>query len=550
MLQSVLLAALLASSCFVHAAFELGIGDDDDLTNFVTRPEIKAPRFNVTVYESGSLAPGYWFIAPYAKLAQEYFPSKYYQPCQTGPAIYDTSGELIWSGACAFRNNNTCDFRVYRNGDEDALSAVFCAYSHGPIRHGIVLDASYNAIQNITAPQETPDFNMHELNIIDNGKSALHFMDRSEYVDVSELGIDGVKQGWILDTGFREMDLKTGKTTFEWWASKHVAVSESSVKVERLENPYPLSWNWFHGNSINKNSGGDYLVSSRFTDCIYKISGKNGEILWRFGGQRSTFKLDGFNFSRQHDAQWVSHNDNTEVVSFLDNASDMDDETSSYSSALIVELDKISKTARVVQRIERPDHQLSRLRGNFQHLPNGNLLVGWSDNSYISEHAADGRLLTEAHFTTDRFFTYRSYKFEFAGKPTEPPVLKAFAFGSSSAKATTVCYVSWNGATEVSFWRFFSMDPISQRPVLRGEIRRSGFETSFHDDGYQEMIYVEAIDSVGSVLAKSEVFEVQRPRHWTNVHSSSGGSLVDVVIRTLPLCRYMCAGAQLLRSAV
>lgn len=97
---------------------------------------------------------------------------------------------------------------------------------------------------NITGPEETPDFNMHELNVIDDGSSALHFMDRSEYVEVSELGIDGIKQGWILDTGIREMDVKTGKTKFEWWASKHVAVSESSVKVDRLENPYPLSWNW------------------------------------------------------------------------------------------------------------------------------------------------------------------------------------------------------------------------------------------------------------------------------------------------------------------
>lgn len=143
-----------------------------------------------------------------------------------------------------FSNNNTCDFRVFRYGDEDALSAVFCAYSHGPIRHGIVLDASYTAVRNVTGPEETPDFNMHELNVIDDGRSALHFMDRSEYMEVSELGIDGVKQGWILDTGFREMDVKTGETKFEWWASKHVGVSESTVKVDRLENPYPLSWNW------------------------------------------------------------------------------------------------------------------------------------------------------------------------------------------------------------------------------------------------------------------------------------------------------------------
>lgn len=121
MLQSLVVAALLASSRCVLADFELGIGDDSDLTTFVTvcttpwsldlrfakqryqRPEIKAPRFNVTIYDPESLAPGYWFVAPYAKLAQEYFPSKYYQPCQTGPAIYDGSGVCMFLFVKALR---------------------------------------------------------------------------------------------------------------------------------------------------------------------------------------------------------------------------------------------------------------------------------------------------------------------------------------------------------------------------------------------------------------------------------------------------------------
>jgi hypothetical protein len=96
----------------VLGAFELGLGDDQDLTSFVTvrettrtaivfswlttyiiqRPEIRAPKFDVTVYEPEKLAPGYWFIAPYAKLAQEYFPSRVLQPCQIGPSIYDGNG--------------------------------------------------------------------------------------------------------------------------------------------------------------------------------------------------------------------------------------------------------------------------------------------------------------------------------------------------------------------------------------------------------------------------------------------------------------------------
>ena len=427
------------------------------------------------------------------------------------------------------KNNNTCDFRVYQDQGEDALSAVLCAYGHGPIRHGILLDSSYNITGNVTAPEANPDFNMHELNVLDNGRTALHLMDRSVRVDVAELDLDGMKEGWILDTGFRELNVATGETEFEWWASEHVSVSESKVKAQDLDQPYPFSWNWFHGNSINKNEDGDYLLSSRFADCIYKISGKDGAILWRLGGVKSSFNLDGFNFSRQHDAQWLDSNGGNEVISFLDNASDLDTQTSSFSSALIVELDKTTMTAHLRQRFERPDRKLSRLRGNFQHLPTGNFFATWSDNAVISEHDAKGCLLMEAHFQSERFVTYRAYTFEFKGSPNEPPVLKAFAFGADRATSTTVYYVSWNGATEVAKWRFFSKGESSRDQIFRGDTQRTGFETTFHTRGYYERVFAEAIDADGSVLGTTDYCTVTPPGHWKPAGDTdkSDSALID-----------------------
>jgi hypothetical protein len=75
-----------------RAAYDLGFGDDSDLFSFVTRPEFKLPRFNVTVYDANAVTPGYWFLAPYAKIYQEDQPTRYYQACQTGPSIYDGAG--------------------------------------------------------------------------------------------------------------------------------------------------------------------------------------------------------------------------------------------------------------------------------------------------------------------------------------------------------------------------------------------------------------------------------------------------------------------------
>jgi hypothetical protein len=76
-----------------------------------------------------------------------------------------------------------------------------------------------------------------------------------------------------------------------------------------------------HTNSIDKDQEGNYLISMRYTSTIYKISGKDGSIIWRLGGKLSDFKTD-FNFSSQHDAKFYSQNSSMTVISFLDNASD------------------------------------------------------------------------------------------------------------------------------------------------------------------------------------------------------------------------------------
>lgn len=79
------------------------------------------------------------------------------------------------------------------------------------------------------------------------------------------------------------------------------------------------------------------------------------------------------------------------------------------------------------QRIS-PDGKRSDKRGNFQLLQNGNAFVGWSDNGYMSEHSPGGRVLMEAQFASKRFVTYRSYKFNFTGRPAELPALRGFVY--------------------------------------------------------------------------------------------------------------------------
>lgn len=75
-----------------------------------------------------------------------------------------------------------------------------------------------------------------------------------------------------------------------------------------------------HLDSADRFLNGDYLLSIRFTNTVYKVSRQDGRILWRLDGSVSDYAQD-FNFSGQHDGRIVSQNDSVTVISIFDTAS-------------------------------------------------------------------------------------------------------------------------------------------------------------------------------------------------------------------------------------
>jgi hypothetical protein len=58
-------------------------------------------------------------------------------------------------------------------------------------------------------------------------------------------------------------------------------------------------------NSIQKDSAGNYLISTRHYSTIFYLS-PAGEILWELGGRNSSFQMgEGIEFFWQHDARWI-----------------------------------------------------------------------------------------------------------------------------------------------------------------------------------------------------------------------------------------------------
>ncbi|KAK5163562.1 uncharacterized protein LTR77_010511 [Saxophila tyrrhenica] len=511
------MAPLAAFTCLLlsFAILSPAQADDDDAYHwlddshkFITRPDIEAPRFNVTIYERRRVSLGYWFVPSYDFLDQSFQNGGRW----TAPHIFDGSGELIWSGSYLSRQYDAFDFRLSNVLGETMLSFL---YPHN--RSAILLDTSYNVRYSVPVAEEGQSVDMHEFHIVENGTKALFFYDQRRNVTQEQSRAIGWMNGncTVNDNLFHELDVANDfQPTFTWSSAEHVGLYESSKVENSLQERCSDFWDFIHVNSLDKFPDGSYLMSSRHTDTIYKIA-PDGNIVWRLGGSMSDFRA-GFKFARQHNARIISSNETHTILSFFDNATKtpMRAPTSDSSRGVIVELHTQTQpmTAKLVQQFPHPDGpgNYCVARANVQVLPNGNVWICWVDGLLSTEYTPDGTLIMKTRVKQDWLKSYRTYKFSFVGKPTEPPNVHSHAIGSDEeGTTTTLVHVSWNGATEVTTWNLYKTDDVgnidSPKPVTA--VPKMGFETALSYKGFASYVVAEALDRRGAVLGRSEVIK-------------------------------------------
>ena len=298
-----------------------------------------------------------------------------------------------------------------------------------------------------------------------------------------------------------------------------------------------------HANSVDKTPEGDYLYSARHCDTIYKISGKDGSIIWRLGGVKSDFPKEGeMVFSRQHDIRYRGQNATHLLVSMLDNAKGIDSQppTWDFSRGLLIAIDEKNRKATVERHYDYPygSGGYAPRRGNYQLLPNGNVFMGWSERAVQSEHTPDGELVWEAVLQSDWLGAYRNYKFDgFVGRPVEPPVAHSRAYGADHA-TTTVVHVSWNGATEVVTWNMYRTSADGETKLLAATADKLGFETVLSYGGYASFIVIDAINKKGEIIGKTDVVKtytdtnvtaeaVAEEEHWLEDLNKSKATMMS-----------------------
>jgi hypothetical protein len=443
---------------------------DDGVQRFRSRPDLRPPAITVETATERA-APGMVFVAPKRGATQQ------------GPMILDRAGELVWFKPLP-GDEQAFDFRAQTYAGEPVLTwwqGRMATYRGAGV--GRIVDAGYRPVATVRAGNGY-DLDAHEVALTPAG-TALVVSYTTVPWDLSKLG--GRRDALLDDNVIQEIDVKTGAVLFEWHALGTIGLGESYRPAPKQRGKVHDP---FHVNSIALDRDGNFIVSARHTNTIYKIDRRSGEVIWRLGGKQSTFEMrPGTTFKLQHDARPGPGN----TITLFDNVAEDLPARGRSSRGVRIALDEEHHTATLVEQFKRPEGLLSPTQGSMQPLDHGGAFVGWGGlQPYFTEFDDQGGTVFDAHFAAAGVESYRAYLLPWKADPRGAPSVVA-----DDDSAGTKLRVSWNGATGVSSWR------VRTRHGEPKTAARTGFETTIALPGHPRRVRVEALDDSGAVLGRA-----------------------------------------------
>jgi hypothetical protein len=413
-------------------------------------------------------------------------------PGQYGPLIYTPNGTVVWflplpQGEAAENLNIQSEqgrrYLTWWRGHVLSLG-----FGQG---EDVVMDSRYRTVARFAGANGLPA-DLHDFRLAGDGIAYATAYNPIR-CDLSQVG--GTPDGAIIDTAVQQVDMRTGLVRWEWHSLDHVGAAESEVEAPNNSTP----WDYFHLNSIEAEPDGTLLLSARSTWATYLLQGAAGKILWRLGGNRSSFTMGpGTRTAWQHDARVLPDGD----LTIFDDGSNPP--IHKQSRAIRVRLDLGHRRATLVAAYTHRDPQLlAASQGNVQTLPGGGTLVGYGGVPAISEFARGGSLLFDAHQPYDMSF-YRAFRYPWSARPVSPPSVLA---ALNDTGEETVVHASWNGATGIASWRVLAGNSAASL-TPQAVIGADGFESSITLPIKYTYAAVQALDAPGHVIGTSPAAKV------------------------------------------
>ncbi|HEY1619472.1 MAG TPA: arylsulfotransferase family protein [Streptosporangiaceae bacterium] len=447
------------------------------VARYHSRPDLHPARA-VTGKNTGKAEPGVLLMDSHSGVGQQ------------GPMILDDAGELVWFkplSAHATARLRAFNLRVQHYQGKPVLTwwqgSVVHAHGRG---HYVLADASYKEIRRVYAHRGYSG-DLHDFALTDAG-TALFTCYGTARANLKSLGGSADNRYYYGEV--QEVDLATGLLVFSWRSDQHVPFSYSYAPMVTSATS---GWDQFHLNSVNVAPDGNLIVSSRNTWTVYKVHRKTGKVLWRMGGKHSDFKMGRHTrFAWQHHVTPYAGG----IFTIFDNEAG-DYRVGKHSRGLVLHVDEAKKEVTFVRQYNPPVHILSSALGSVQLLAGGHALVGWGERPYVTEYAADGSVVFDAHLEGHGTYDYRAFKSAWTGKPGGRPDLAVSRSGD-----TVTAYVSWNGDTQVAHWKLLT-GPSADRLSAVETATRHGFETRLHARSRAAYAAAAGYDSAGRELGRS-----------------------------------------------
>ncbi len=425
-------------------------GSPPRFQRFVSRPDLRPPGvwINKAPAGSGPGSPSYLFAATITAPG-----ATYPAGAQPGLMIFDRGGRLVW-----FRPQVPLDVEPFNFSVQTYRGKPVLTWFQGTLGPGFatageyfLADDTYKTITTVRGSLGIP-CDLHELLLTPEG-TALHTA--YEHLPAAEL-----YNGHAM-----EVDVATGELVFDWSCYPAVPVSKTYT---------PGNADYFHINSIDLWPGEarNLLISSRNTSAVYLVERSTKAIVWQAGGKGSSFEMvgPGARYEYQHDARSLSDGSGFSV---FDDASPPSPEHQAWAKTL-----RVDTTNRQVRLVEELSHTTLPLvvgsQGDNQLLPDGSHFVGWGSAPYFSQFAPDGTMVLDGRFA-DGVESYRTFTADWIGNPAGREL--AFVVRRGSRPGELTAYTSWNGATEVAYWRV-SAGSSTATLTEATTVARHGFETA------------------------------------------------------------------------
>jgi hypothetical protein len=341
-----------------------------------------------TILASGVTAPGLLFLASFkiAEASDHLFFVSFVPSDKQYLMTLDNTGKPLFYRS--MRSMST-DFKLQPNGYltyYDNVDNAFCE-----------LDSTYEVIDQFRAGNGYKT-DLHDLVVMPNGHSLMMAYD-PEIIDMSQIVPGGNPYATVIGAVIQELD-QNKKVIFQWRSFDHFKVTDAvweDMKASTIDAVHP--------NTIELDTDGNLLLSSRHMDEITKIDRRTGDVLWRWGGKNNqfTFVNDTMKFSHQHTIRRTP----TGTLILFDNGNFR---SNVGSRAVEYSVDEHAKTATLVWQFRHSPDIKAIAMGSVQRLSNGNTLIGWGTGSPAATEVRPDKSVAFELQLPDSIVSYRAFR--------------------------------------------------------------------------------------------------------------------------------------------